>query len=183
MKFSQAPELQTTAWLNTDQAVTLQSLRGRVVVLEAFQMLCPGCVSHSLPQAKRVAETFPPDQVAVIGLHTVFEHHEAQGSAAALKAFLHEYRIGFPVGIDAPADGGGPPRTMRAFNMQGTPTLVLLDRQGRIRKQMFGREDDLRLGAEIMALVNDAMHAGNGGPDEQTVNDGCDDSGCPVKPG
>lgn len=182
MKFSQAPELQTTAWLNADQAVSLKSLRGRVVVLEAFQMLCPGCVSHSLPQAKRVAEMFPSDQVAVIGLHTVFEHHEAQGSVAALKAFLHEYRIGFPVGIDAPAEGGGPPKTMRAFNMQGTPTLILLDRQGRIRKQMFGREDDLRLGAEIMALMNDRETGGTAGHEGNAASHGCDDSGCRVEP-
>ena len=53
-----APELITTRWFNTDRALTLADLRGRVVVIEAFQMLCPGCVSHSLPQAMRVAETF-----------------------------------------------------------------------------------------------------------------------------
>lgn len=94
------------------------------------------------------------DNVAVLGLHTVFEHHEAQGSRAALEAFLHEYRYGFPVGIDRPAsDRSGIPKTMRAYNMQGTPTLILIDRQGRLRRQAFGHLPDLRLGAEIMALV------------------------------
>lgn len=180
MKYRMAPELKTTAWLNTDEPVTVQSLRGRVVVVEAFQMLCPGCVSHSLPQAKRVAATFPPAEVAVIGLHTVFEHHEAQGSEAALKAFLHEYRIDFPVGIDTPFKDGGPPETMRAYGMEGTPTLVLLDRQGRIRKQMFGREDDLRLGAEIMALLKDTEIAENDPDKVQTGQAGCDDSGCAI---
>ena len=37
-----APELQTSGWLNTPQALTLAALRGKVIVLHAFQMLCPG---------------------------------------------------------------------------------------------------------------------------------------------
>ena len=97
-----APELQTVHWFNTEAPLTLEGLRGRVVVIEAFQMLCPGCVSHGLPQAKRVAETFDSDDVCVLGLHTVFEHHTAPGTADALGAFLHEYHITFPVAIDAP---------------------------------------------------------------------------------
>ena len=61
MKFVAAPELQTTDWLNTDEPVLLGALRGKVVVVEAFQMLCPGCVSHGLPQAMRVHRVFDRD--------------------------------------------------------------------------------------------------------------------------
>jgi len=118
-------------------------------------MLCPGCVAHGLPQATRVFETFSHDDVAVIGLHTVFEHHEAQ-TPVALEAFLSEYRIRFPVGIDAPGGGHDLPRTMARFAMQGTPTLVLIDALGRRRAQHFGTVPDLQLGAEIMALVAEA---------------------------
>ena len=150
-----APELQVACWLNSDEPISLESLRGKVVVLEAFQMLCPGCVSHGLPQATRVAEAFDRDQVAVLGVHTVFEHHAAQGTRAALTAFLHEYRIAFPVAIDQPAAAGGIPKTMAAYRMQGTPTLALIDRDGRLRRQSFGHVDDVALGAEIMALVQE----------------------------
>ena len=153
MTHETAPELQASDWLNTDRPITLESLRGRIVLVEAFQMLCPGCVSHAVHQAKRVRQTFSPDDVAVIGLHTVFEHHAAQGSREALAAFLHEYRISFPVGIDAPSPDGGPPRTMTRYAMRGTPTMLLIDREGRLRKQHFGAEEDLTLGAEIMSLV------------------------------
>ena len=48
----------------------LADLRGRVVVLEVFQMLCPGCVAHGLPQARRIAQVFAGRDVAVLGLHT-----------------------------------------------------------------------------------------------------------------
>lgn len=148
-----APPWQTTAWLNTDEPLDLGQLRGRVVVLHAFQMLCPGCVSHGIPQAQRVAELFARAPLTVVGLHTVFEHHEAMG-VESLRAFVHEYRIRFPVGVDAPGPDGDPlPRTMRAYDMQGTPTIVLIDAQGRRRRQVFGAHDDLLLGAEIGTLL------------------------------
>ena len=148
-----APPWQTTAWINTDQPLELDHLRGRVVVVHAFQMLCPGCVSHGIPQAQRIAELFARAPLTVVGLHTVFEHHEAMG-VEALRAFVQEYRIRFPVGDDAPGpDGDAMPRTMRAYGMQGTPTIVLIDAQGRRRRQVLGVHDDLLLGAEIGTLL------------------------------
>lgn len=140
-------------WLNTERPLTLEDFRGRVLAIEAFQMLCPGCVTHGLPQAQRIARTFDPGEVAVIGLHTVFEHHAAN-SREALTAFLHEWGIHFPVAIDAPGPGRLP-RTMEAWQLQGTPTLVLIDRQGRMRARHFGQLADLALGAQIMALLRE----------------------------
>jgi peroxiredoxin len=149
-----APTWTTCEWFNTGDAVRLPDLRGKVVVLHAFQMLCPACVHHGLPQARRIHATFAAQGIAVIGLHTVFEHHAAM-TPVSLQAFLHEYRITFPVGVDAPsADERDPiPATMRAYDMQGTPSLVLIDRNGHLRHHAFGVEDDLALGAAIAALM------------------------------
>ncbi|MCX7645772.1 MAG: TlpA family protein disulfide reductase [Rhodobacteraceae bacterium] len=151
---SDPPALHASDWLNSDRPLALEDFRGRVLAVEAFQMLCPGCVLHGLPQAQRIAQTFDPAEVAVIGLHSVFEHHAAN-SREALAAFLHEWRIRFPVAIDAPGTGRLP-RTMEAWQLQGTPTLVLIDRQGRMRARHFGQVPDLALGAQIMALLREA---------------------------
>lgn len=178
MTLELAKPLETTVWLNTPEPITLETLRGKVVLLEAFQMLCPGCVSHALPQAMRVRQLFSADDVAVIGLHTVFEHHSAQGTKEALHAFLQEYKISFPVGIDTPSGNGGTPKTMTAYHMRGTPTSILIDRNGFIRKQAFGSQQDMLMGAEIMSLLRE-----NGSvlPVTNTSNakqNGCDDEGC-----
>jgi len=149
-----APPISASQWFNTRQAPSLQDLRGRVVVIEAFQMLCPGCVSHGLPQAQRIHDTFSKEQVVVLGLHTVFEHHAAM-TPVALEAFLHEYKVTFPVGVDK-ANASGMPETMRAYAMQGTPTLILIDALGRLRKQWFGAPGDLAVGAEIARLMMEA---------------------------
>lgn len=151
----QAPELATEGgWLNAEQPLSLAALRGRVVAVFAFQMLCPGCVKLSLPQAQAVHDIFSEDDLAVIGLHTVFEHHAAMGRAS-LEAFVSEYRLTFPIAIDRPSKAGAMPETMALYAMQGTPTLLLIDRQGRLRKSKFGHENDIVLGAEIMALIRE----------------------------
>lgn len=147
-----APALDVVRWFNTPTALDLTVLRGRVVVLHAFQMLCPGCVQGGLPQAQRISRLFPAEQVAVIGLHTVFEHHAAM-TPVSLEAFIHEFRLTFPIAVDRPSDDGRIPRTMAAYGMRGTPSLILIDRAGRIRKHGFGTEDDLLVGAEIATLM------------------------------
>ena len=151
-EFPMAPELDIVAWHGTQAPLTLAWLRGRVVVLHAFQMLCPSCILHGIPQAQRVHDHFSRDAVQVIGLHTVFEHHEAM-QEAGLKAFLHEFRVTFPVGVDRHEGGRALPLTMARYAMQGTPTLILIDRAGRLRRQAFGQADDLVIGAEIATLV------------------------------
>jgi len=145
------PELAVTSWLNADDAPTLAALKGKVVVVLAFQMLCPGCVTHALPQLQRLRERFGAEDVAIIGLHTVFEHHDVM-TPKALQAFVHEYKFSFPIGIDTPS-GEDIPKTMLAYEMRGTPTMLIYDREGRLRRHYFGRPDDLVLGAELAAMV------------------------------
>ena len=151
-----APAWQVSRWFNAGDGFSLEALRGRVVFLHAFQMLCPGCVQHAVPQSLKVAATFAGTDLAVVGLHTVFEHHAVMGPDA-LEVYLHENRITYPVGVDAYRDGDSAahplPLTMAAYAMRGTPTLVLIDRQGRLRHQHFGRVEDLPLGATIATLL------------------------------
>ena len=151
----QAPELTVQTWFNTDRPLSLAALRGRVVVLVAFQALCPNSVAGAIPQARRIHETFEPKDVAVIGLHATFEHHDAY-SPAVLKAFIHEYRLQFPIALDSPNAHGPIPHTMDRYGMRGTPSLVLIDRSGLIRKHAFGVSDDLALGAQIGALAHES---------------------------
>ncbi|NRF70722.1 redoxin domain-containing protein [Aquincola sp. S2] len=147
-----ALQLHVSRWFNTPKPIALDELRGKVVAVHTFQMLCPACVAHGLPQAMRLREAFSADQLAVIGLHTVFEHHPVMGPDA-LQAFIHEYQLRFPIGVDEADPHGTVPRTMAAWGLRGTPSLVLLDRYGQARLSHFGRIDDLTLGAVVGQLL------------------------------
>ena len=167
------PEWSVERWLQTAGDLHLSALRGRVVVIEAFQMLCPGCVSHGLPQAQRIRETFSPEDVVVVGLHTVFEHHDAM-QPLVLEAFLSEYRLGFPIGIVRPTPAGTP-ETMHRFGLRGTPSLLLVDRDGRLRARHFGAVPDLRIGAEIASLLGQYPIDPRG---RTPTSPSCDEVGC-----
>lgn len=158
------PEFETSAWLNVETPPTLKSLKGKVVVVAAFQQHCPGSLKHGLPQAARLAHSFSDDEVAVIGLNTPFESPEKQDKAA-LEAFVAEHGLSFPVALDKTGDKGSLPKTMEAYEIQGTPSILIFDRQGRLRRHYLGQVDDLRLGAEVMAFTIEAREA----PREQSI--------------
>ena len=88
-----------------------------------------------------------------------------------------------------PATKGDTPETMRRYEMRGTPTLILIDREGRLRLHTFGRPDDMLVGAAIAGLVAENSE----GPLKAVAPDGlgesqaeappgatCDDEGCSV---
>ena len=150
------PELAVASWLNADRPLSLAAVKGKVVVVTAFQMLCGGSIKHALPQAQRIAKSFRRDEVEVIGLHMVFERHDEM-TPAKLAAFVKKEGLTFPIAIDKP--GKELPGTMAAYEMQGTPAILLFDRQGRLRRHYLGQVDDLRLGAEIMALTIEGANA------------------------
>ncbi len=176
-----ASNWQVSQWFNTSRPLALTDLRGKVVLLHAFQMLCPGCVSHSIPQAESVHRQYAAAGVAVIGLHTVFEHHSAM-TPVALEAFLHEYRVTHPVGVDTAGTDSPIPETMRNYHLNGTPSLILIDRLGRLRFHEFGRVDDLQLGMLLGQLLSEDGAAGKAASKQHLQGDNsCDADGCPVQ--
>ena len=150
-----APEIAVSRWFNAKMPLTLAGLRGRPVLIHAFQMLCPGCVAHGTPQAERAHRLFRDTDLQVIGLHTVFEHHAAM-TPVSLEAFIHEYRLSFPIGVDEAGQGTPLPVTMGRFAMRGTPTAILIGRDGAIRHHGFGQEDDMALGAMVASALAEA---------------------------
>lgn len=76
---------------------------------------------------------------------------------AAVQVFIDENRLTFPVAVDAPDGRRGMPLTMRAYSMQGTQTLILIDRSGVVREQIFGAGSDKAIAAAIGALAGERM--------------------------
>lgn len=161
--------------------MTAKALRGRPVFIHTFQLLCAGCVANSIPQVQRIERIFGHTDLQMIGIHTVFEHHAAM-SPVTLKAFLREYRIKHPVGVDLADDHSDTPITMQRFALQGTPSFILIGRDGSVMHQQFGVEDDLAVGAWIAM----ALYARISGPDLRSTaqeDDGCTGGRCDVSSG
>jgi hypothetical protein len=92
------------------------------------------------------------------------QHLLEQDSAmppVSLEAFLHEYRITFPMGVDEHQPGIDTPVTMRRYQLQGTPSLIMIDRAGFVRASAFGQHDDLALGALLGRLLHEPHPLGD----------------------
>ena len=56
--------------------MTLKDLVGSVVLVEVFQVNCPGCFLYALPKAIQLHQTYQEKGLIVIGLATAFEDYD-----------------------------------------------------------------------------------------------------------
>ena len=153
MRERPAPEIVASAWLNTSEPLSLETLKGRVVILYAFQQKCEGCLHSALPQAKALHAEYSSSDLAVIGLHCPFAA-ASLANRGALEEFILQQGITFPVAMDA----DGPlwePETFARYGMQGTPAVVLIGRNGKRRLQHLGTMNDGELRQAIQTLLSE----------------------------
>ena len=67
-----APNLAVSDWVQGDPT-NLDQHRGSVVLIEVFQVNCPGCFFTAIPEAIKVHDHFAGQPVAVLGIATAFE--------------------------------------------------------------------------------------------------------------
>ncbi|MBS3964549.1 MAG: redoxin domain-containing protein [Methylomonas sp.] len=67
-----APDWDVADWVQ-GEASSLHDHRGRLVLVEVFQVNCPGCFLYALPQAIELDRRYRDQGLTVIGLATAFE--------------------------------------------------------------------------------------------------------------
>ena len=144
-----APELLGVhPWLNTagGEPLTLDALRGRVVLVEFWTFACGNC-QRTLPFLRRVHERYQPD-FTVVGVHT--PEFDFERSATNVERAVREHAIEYPVGLDNDY------AAWDAYGNRYWPTLYLLDRTGEVRYTHIGEGDYERTESAIRALLDEA---------------------------
>ena len=119
-----APELLAEAWLN-HKPTTLAALRGKVVVLDFWAIWCGPC-REELPNVRKIAARLKGRNAVVIGLH------DSTTWPKELTAFAAKNALAYPLAIDRVAKGTGFGRTAAAYGVVGIPTVVVVDKKGRV---------------------------------------------------
>jgi peroxiredoxin len=88
---AQAPNVKISEWVQ-GIPTNIDKLRGKVIVLEVFQVNCPGCFLYGLPQSISLYERFKNSDVKVIGLATAFEDYD-KNTLDNLKLLLKEGKV------------------------------------------------------------------------------------------
>ncbi len=199
-----APNVKVSDWIQ-GLPTNIDKLLGNVVVIEVFQVNCPGCFLYGLPQAISLYEKYTDKDIKVIGIATAFEDYD-KNTVENLKSLLSEgrvigetfkalrqhgklvnidrlyYKIPFPVAMDkitkmpqnisedmikdfieiylsdyeysTEKDKGElfskvraylsnkqySAETFELYKLRGTPSSIIIDRDGILRYSFFGSE-------------------------------------------
>ncbi len=147
MRPVQAVELATPApaialpQLQSDQQVTLASLRGKVVLVDFWASWCGPCV-ESLPQYQKLRDEFAREDFEVLAVNL----DEDKGDALA---FLKRFPLKFLLVRDAEGV------VATAYALKGMPSSYLIDRAGVLRSHHVGfkLQDLAPLRSKIQELV------------------------------
>ena len=197
-----APNFGVSEWVQ-GAPTNFDQEKDHVVLLEVFQVNCPGCFMHAIPEAIEIYNKYKDDGVRVLGLATAFEDFDKNNlenlkmlaetgevvgetkGAFSMSGQLQEgsklpYKIPFPLGMDNLSKTSGEvsqekimefihpqipefdsqpedyrnqiiqrvkdymkskeysAETFEKFALQGTPSMILVDRKGILRDVSFG---------------------------------------------
>lgn len=208
-----APLLQLSDWVQGDPT-NLDQLLGSVVLIEVFQVNCPGCFLYSLPQAIDLYQRYHAKGLTVIGMATAFEDFD-KNTVENLKLTINQdtpiaetlrvleqnnrlingqlpYHIPFPVAMDSISKLQKEitedeitqfveqyvrdfsrqenyqqeqirqqalnylqshlyqAETFQRYNLQGTPSHIIVDKKGILRASEFGHFTELEWSINIL---------------------------------
>jgi cytochrome c biogenesis protein CcdA/thiol-disulfide isomerase/thioredoxin len=127
--YGPAPALRPDgAWINS-RPLTLQQLRGKVVLIDFWTYSCINCL-RTLPHLKAWDATYRKDGLVIVGVHTpefAFEHVTSNVRSAVKR-----------LGVRYPVVQDNRYKTWDNYANQYWPAEYLIDRTGHVRHTHFG---------------------------------------------
>ncbi len=146
-----APELNGgKSWLNTDKPLSLQALRGKIVLLDFWTYGCINCI-HIIPELKKLEAKYP-DQLVVIGVHSAKFFNEAE--TENIRKIILRYEIEHPVVNDADY------KIWEQYAVKAWPTQVLIDPNGYVIGHYVGEGNQVEIDEKIAETITEARKKG-----------------------
>ena len=123
-------------------SLDLETYRGKVLVLNLWATWCPPCVEET-PSLEQFAQKMREDGVMVVSL-------SVDEDLSALKEFMKNYHISYPVGRD-------PDRSLSArLGTVQFPETYIFDRRGKLADKVIGATDwtDPRMQEFVLRLAH-----------------------------
>lgn len=139
-----APEFSgISQWLNSEP-LTLQQLRGKVVLVDFWTYTCINCI-NTLPYVKNWNQKYKDQGLTVVGVHT--PEYPFERNTDNVKTAIKRFGITYPVAQDNQYS------TWSAYNNQYWPAFYLLNKKGQVVYTHFGEGDYAQTEAAIQALL------------------------------
>ncbi len=118
---------QGAEWLNVDRPLTMDDLRGRVVLLDFWTYCCINCM-HVIPDLKALEERYP--NMVVIGVHSAKFANEKE--VDNIRHAVLRYQLEHPVLVDNDF------QLWSAYGIRAWPSFVLIDPGGNVAAKTSG---------------------------------------------
>jgi DNA-binding beta-propeller fold protein YncE len=116
-----APEITGgRGWLNTDKPLSLEALKGKIVLLDFWTYGCINCI-HIIPDLKKLEAKYA-NQLVVIGIHSAKFQNEKE--TENIRRIILRYEIEHPVYNDSEY------AVWQSYGVRAWPTQVLIDPAG-----------------------------------------------------
>lgn len=134
--------------LDGGTAPRIDSFYGRFHLIYFFNIGCIACKTRAIPFASEIHRAFPEIQISAI--HTRFEGPVYSKNQIEEIKLVH--KIPYPVYQDSGM------KSYLDFKAEGTPHWVLLDKQGRVLRSIFGSQPNAlqRLYYLLLELLDNA---------------------------
>jgi thiol-disulfide isomerase/thioredoxin len=127
-----APAWKNTSWLNADQPLTLQALRGKVVLLNFWTFTCYNC-TNTVPSLVDFDRRFRDSGLVIIGIHDPeFGPSGGEHDKSNVQSALLDHGIKYANAQD------NDHATWNLYGIQAWPSFVLIDKKGNIRYEGAG---------------------------------------------
>jgi thiol-disulfide isomerase/thioredoxin len=142
--YGPAPEITGIQQWHNSPALSMASLRGKVVLVDFWTYSCINCI-RTLPYVSKWHEQYKGQGLVVVGVHTPEFPYErdAKNVATAIQRFSLRY----PVAQDNRY------ATWRDYGNQYWPASYLIDKQGRVRMKHFGEGNYAETESAIRQLL------------------------------
>ncbi|MBD3255026.1 MAG: redoxin domain-containing protein, partial [Candidatus Lokiarchaeota archaeon] len=110
-------------WLNTQEALTLEKLKGQVVLLDFWTYCCINCI-HVLDDLKYLEDKYQKEPFVIIGVHSAKFKNEKDKTN--IRSALARYEIRHPVLIDNEM------KLWKKYKISAWPSFVLIGPDGKI---------------------------------------------------
>lgn len=140
-----APELDGAKdWLNTDKPLKLRDLKGKVVLLDFWNLSCVNCF-HTIPMLKELEKRYP-NELVVIGIHA--PKYDSERDTKPLREAMQRMEMDHPVVNDADNV------IWEAYGVKAYPTIVLIDPEGGLVKMLLGERSYQQLDQQVKQLID-----------------------------
>ena len=134
-------------WINTDHPLSLEDLKGKVVLIDFWTYSCVNCV-RTIPYLRTWYEKYAEEGLVIIGVHTPefpFERNEGN-----VKRAVRDLDVTWPVVLDNNF------AQWNAYHNRYWPAHFFIDSTGRIRYFQFGEGSYEEAEEVIRALLGEA---------------------------